>query len=114
MVDFAWLFFRASSCSQALEILKKIAFDFRLGETIFYRTYLFGMEQERAAILFVEILVVLLVDVIHERGRNITRWFEKQNLLFRWSCYFAVAVVLLIGSLYNYGVSASTFIYSKF
>lgn len=114
LVDFAWLFFRAASLSQALEILKKIVLDFRLGETIFYRTYLFGMELNRAFILFVEILVVLLIDVIHERGNNITLWFKRQNLLFRWSFYFAVALVLLLGALYNYGVNASTFIYSQF
>lgn len=114
LVDFAWLFFRATSLSQALGILKKIVLDFRLGETIFYRTYLFGMEQNRAFILFVEILVVLLIDVIHEKGGNITLWFKRQNLLFRWSFYFAVAVVLLVGALYNYGVNASTFIYSQF
>lgn len=114
LVDFAWLFFRAVSMSQALGIIRKMVLDFRLGETLTYETYLLGMEQNRFFILLIEIMVILLVDLMHEKGWHILPWFNDQNLIFRWSMYVITAIILLIGAIYNYGANASTFIYSQF
>lgn len=114
LVDFAWLFFRSSSFTQSLEILKKIIMDFRLGDTILYGTYLINMEENRFFLLIIEIAIFLIIDILHEINFHIIPWFNQQNLLFRWLIYFILAIALSIGILYNYGANASTFIYTQF
>lgn len=114
LVDFAWLFFRATSMSQALGVIQKILFDFRLGATLSHQTYLLGMNETRFFILIIEVLILLLVDTLHEKDFHIIPWFNRQNLVFRWLVYLFITTTLLIGIIYNYGVDASTFIYSQF
>ena len=114
MVDFAWLFFRSSSMKQAIAILRKITTDFRLGDTILYNINLFNMEGSRFFLLIVEIVILLLIDILHEMDIHIIPWLNQQNFLFRWSIYFIIVIALIIGTLYNYGADASTFIYTQF
>lgn len=114
LVDFAWLFFGAGSLSQALEFLRKICFRFNLGGTLVGRDYLLGMDEQRFFILWLEIAIVLLVDILHEKKISVTAWLNTQNKLFRWAVYFGVVFVILIGALYNYGAEASAFIYTRF
>ena len=114
LVDFAWLFFGASSTSSALRILKKILVEFQLGNTISWKGYLLGMQEMRFIILIIGIIVVLLVDILHEKRISIIEWLNKQNLLFRWSVYFIIVINLLIGIVYNYGTETSSFIYTRF
>ena len=114
MVDYAWLFFRAASMKQALSILYKIKSDFRLGDTIYYNLYLLSMEESRFIILVIEIIILLIIDILHEKGFSIISWVNRQNLVFRWSVYLSVIVALFIGILYNYGADVSSFIYSQF
>lgn len=114
LVDFAWLFFGADSLFQALEFIRKICFRFNLGEALAGRDYLLGMDEQRFVILWLEIVVVLLVDLLHEKKVSVTAWLNAQNKLFRWIVYLGVVFVILVGALYNYGAEASAFIYTRF
>lgn len=114
LVDFAWIFFRASSTSSALTIIKKVCLDFQLKDLIVYKAYLLGMEEWRFTILLLELLAVLVVDILHERKKGIVTWLNQQNIVFRWSCYLLLIMILFIGVMYDYGVDASTFIYTRF
>ena len=68
---------------QAIAILRKITTDFRLGDTILYNTYLFNMEESRFFLLIVEIVILLLIDILHEMDIRIITWLNQQNYLFR-------------------------------
>lgn len=114
LVDFAWLFFRSEDITQAFEIIRKIIFDFRLGDTISYQAYLLDMEEARFFLLIFEVAILLFIDILHEKNFHIISWFNQQNLIFRWLTYFIAVTVLLIGTIYNYGTNASTFIYAQF
>lgn len=113
-IDFAWLFFRAQSLRSAMEILKKIFFEFYLEETIINRLYLLGMDWTRFKIMFIELCVILIVDIIHEKKVSIREWLNKQNWLLRWTCYLLIVMILWLGILRDYGVDAANFIYSQF
>lgn len=113
-VDFAWLFFRASSVSEAYKIIKCIAGNFDLRYTISEETYLLGMSKERFVILLFELVIMLLIDILHEKGGSIRRWLNKRPVVLRWGVYMVILLVLLTGAIYNYGIDASTFIYAQF
>lgn len=114
LVDFAWLFFRASSTSNAFEILQKIYIDFSMKDILINKAYLLGMDEARFCILIFELFIVLIIDILREKRIGIISWLNKQNLIFRWSCYLLVVMTLLVGILYDYGVDASSFIYTRF
>ncbi len=114
LVDFAWLFFRAPSTSIALGVIRMIVTEFRLGSTLSDRLYLVGYDYERFIILIAEIIVWFCIDCIHEKRVSLTGWLNKQNTLFRWTAYLAMAIILLVGIIHDYGESVSTFIYTRF
>lgn len=114
LVDFAWLFFGASSTSTAIKILKEIIMNFQFGNTLSKESYLFGMSEKRYIILIMEIISVMLIDVLHEKNISIKIFLEEQNILFRWIIYIIIVLVVLIGIIYNYGIETSNFIYTRF
>ncbi|WP_196802982.1 MBOAT family O-acyltransferase [Butyrivibrio sp. MC2013] len=114
LVDFAWLFFRASSLSSGLEILRLMLTDMQLGLTVSSGSWLFGMEQRRFIILLVEIIFIALVDIVHEKGISITEVLNKMTRPLRWSVYIAFIVIILIGVIHDYGGDSSSFIYARF
>lgn len=114
LVDFAWLFFGANSFSQALGILKQIVLNFNLGEVLLQKGYLLGLEESRFYLLLVEIVIVLCVDIIHERGKSIGVWLNKQNVVFRWGIYLFIVFSVFVGAIYNYGADTATFLYTQF
>ena len=114
LADFAWLFFRAPSLKGALMILKNIVFNFQLGNTIADKLYLTGYDIERFGLLLFEIAILFVVDYLHEKKVSIIRWLDAQNGIFRWGIYVFVCMALIVGVIHDYGLNASTFIYTQF
>ena len=114
LVDFAWIFFCANSLRDALAIIFKIAGDFQLGYAILNQELFLGLDINLFYILIFEILILFLVDLLHEKRISIAGWLNKQNFCFRWGIYLVAAVWIVLGVIYNYGSDASMFIYSQF
>lgn len=114
MVDFAWLFFRSPNISTAVYMIKQAITNFCLVETIRTKTWQLGMDGIRILILFSEILLIFIIDILREKNINIIAWINGQNTALRWVCYYMILLLLLIGAIYNYGAGTSTFIYSAF
>lgn len=114
LVDYAWLFFRAPSVRSALSISKNILLNLQLGNTLVNQLFLLGYAPERFRVLLLEIGVMLTVDVLHERQLSIAALLDRQNKAFRWLVYIQIIVILIIGLIYDYGLDASAFIYTRF
>ncbi len=114
LVDFAWLFFGAEGLQQAFWMVHRMLTQFRLGETLSRKLYLMGMEESRFGILILEILILFVIDLLHEKGISVTGWLNKKSTVFRWSLYLSGILWLFIGIIYNYGQGAATFLYTQF
>lgn len=115
LVDFAWLFFRADSVQQALDILHRIVFDFQFGKMTYYGSYLLGGSFLNLLLVLTGIAVIFMVDLIHEKKLSIERFaVSKLNIVVRWTLYIALTLLILLIAVQNYGQSASTFIYTRF
>lgn len=115
LVDFAWLFFRADSLSQAFAILYRIFFRFRLKEMTYYGSYLLGGTKQSLLLLLVGIGVVLLIDFLHEKGISLEKDMAcRIPVVIRWGIYTALTLCILLAVVRNYGQAASTFIYTRF
>ncbi len=114
LVDFAWLFFRADSVGSALEILNKIFLRPEVGRTIYESLMLAGVEVKKGGVLVFELLLLLVVDLYHEKRGQVSELLDAQNKWFRWTVYVTLTMFIVVGIIRDYGVGASAFIYANF
>ena len=60
------------------------------------------------------VLVLFLVDSLHEKDVHIRESIAKQNFLFRWAIYLLAVLTLAVFGMYGTAEGASSFIYEQF
>lgn len=73
-----------------------------------------GLDTANWILLFIAILVLLLVDFIHEKDIHIREVVALQHPLFRWIVYTIVILSILIFGVYGPEYDVSGFIYAQF
>ena len=74
------IFFRSTSVSDALHICGKVLCGMQI-ENLWDGTLLnIGLSLSQMLLLGIAIVLLFCVDLIHENGKHITTWFEKQNV----------------------------------
>ncbi len=114
LVDFAWLFFRAESVESAFVIIRRIFTESEMVRTIREGLYTFGLAKKEVLVWLLGLLVVIVIDILHEKGIHVGEWLKKRNIILRWAFYLIFVCFMLGTMIYYYGYSASTFIYSGF
>ena len=69
---------------------------------------------EHPGVLFAEVVLLFVVDILHEKKINVLDWLDLQAKWFRWTIYVSMSLFIIIGMIRDYGESASTFIYANF
>jgi D-alanyl-lipoteichoic acid acyltransferase DltB (MBOAT superfamily) len=112
LVDFAWLFFRANSFSDAKILIKNMMY---FNPWIFTdgSIYSLGLDQKDLAMAVAGILIMIVTDVLR-RTKSLRFELSMQNTVFRWSVYIAVIVLILIFGIYGPGYDKQQFIYNQF
>jgi D-alanyl-lipoteichoic acid acyltransferase DltB (MBOAT superfamily) len=111
LVDFAWIFFRADSLSNALTVIRRLlhGWSFSLINSSLSAINQYGLNKKQllAGVAFAG--VMFLVDVLTEK-KYIFQRIREQPLLVRWGIYYFITYVILF-----FGASGSKpFIYSRF
>lgn len=114
LVDFAWIFFSASSTKSALVIIYRIFTEFQIVKSISEYYFYLGTPELAFWILMISIVILFIIDIVHEKNISISMWLAKKNIVVRWIVYLAIALILVSGFIYNYGAGASTFLYTQF
>ena len=116
LVDFSWLFFRASTISDALNMVRSIIFcdNFWIlvdRESIFKC----GLDRYDFGILIISILILASFDLLKANRISITRdIIYKQDLWFRWSVYIAGFLFVLIFGVWGSKYVNTAFLYFQF
>lgn len=111
--DFAWLFFRAPSLSYGISMIRHglgNLFHPYLNRNIFS----LGLEGMQLLELGIAILLLAVVDVLHERGYRLRSLVGKLPVVLRWSGYLSVLTAFVLFLIQNYGKAAASFIYFQF
>lgn len=103
IVVFAWLFFRANSISDAILLVKNMAY---LRKDL---DWIYSLNFKISA--FVAIILLFLVEYMNSK-HSIIQFINKQNVFFRWSLYIVILFFILIFG--TYGQEETTFIYFQF
>lgn len=112
LVDFAWIFFRASSFRAAIMLIKNM---FYFNPWIFYSgdIYKLGLDAGDFKVAIFGMIIVLIVDFI-ATTKGVRIELSKQNIGFRWAIYLTAIVIVLIFGVYGPGYSKQQFIYFQF
>lgn len=114
LIDFTWLFFRASKFTTAVQILKKIVNDFRLEWFInFDFVSAFESAYTLMTVIF-SLFIIVGLDVIKYYGKDIKATIFSQQIVFRWIIYAAIMLAILYWGFYGTGYEQTQFIYFQF
>jgi hypothetical protein len=76
--------------------------------------YNLGLDEKNFRFMLFSILILGIVDIIQERGIHIRETIARQNIVVRWTIYYAALFTIIIFGMYGPGYDASSFVYMKF
>jgi alginate O-acetyltransferase complex protein AlgI len=105
-------FSRAATFTTAISMMKASLNDIQ--PYAFYKHDLFnlGLDTQQFIILAFAVIVLFAISVMQEKGIQVRNSLEKQNIVFRWTVYFALIFGILL--LAAPGISSGEFIYEQF
>ncbi len=112
LVDFAWIFFRANSFSQAKVLIKNL---FYFNPWVFFdgSLYELGLDSKDFTAALIGIVIVVVINLM-QINMNLRNEIANQNIIFRWMIYFAGVFSIIIFGIYGPGYSIQQFIYFQF
>ena len=114
LVDLTWVFFRADTLADAVGILRQLLSGGYLATLFDGGLYALGLSRLDFWLGVFFLLILLAVDVLHERNVQIRGWLLGQALWFRWGVYIAAALTILVFGFYGPQYDAAQFIYFQF
>ena len=112
LVTFAWIFFRATTFTQAISIIKSI-FVFNPWVLFDGTLYTLGLDQKEFTIAIISIVILFIVDLMR-RNNKLRVKVKTKNILVRWTTYIVFLYIILIFGIYGPGYEAQQFIYFQF
>ena len=73
-----------------------------------------GLQTSDWILLCIMIMILIGVDIAHEKGIQIRQAISEQGVLFRWIVYYVAIFAVLILGMYGPGYDSAAFIYQKF
>lgn len=110
LVDFAWVFFATDSLSHAYLIFHQML-------TTFQTTSIYEIGLDGGGnwfMLFFGITMLVVVDIIHEKGKSIFILVNGQTRWFRWILYLGLIWSIIMFGIYGISYDSSQFIYFQF
>lgn len=114
MVCFGWIFFRSTSLTEALLIIKKIITDFEPWSIYGGGIATMGLDNANLLVLVLSLVLLYCVSKYEYNGKSAMLRIEKMNIFARWPVYFGLLFAVLILGIYGPGFAASQFIYFQF
>ncbi|MCQ2497578.1 MAG: MBOAT family protein [Lachnospiraceae bacterium] len=109
LVNFAWMFFAASGLNAAIDTIKQI---FKVTRTS--SIFELGLEKGDWIVLILAFVIVLIVDILHEKNISIKALLDKNIFVLRWIVYAAALLVIIIFGIYGVEYDTATFMYAQF
>ena len=111
---FAWIFFRASSGYEAIMIIKQMFSSYNPWVLFDMSLYECGLSRRNVMILVASVLLLLGVDILHEKGIRLRMWIDRQNQIARLTMYYVALMIVLFFGVYGPSFDAGKFIYFTF
>ena len=115
LISVGRIFSRAAALSTALHMFRALCTEW-YDLSFFLDGSLFdlGLNNANWILLAVSIIVLFLVDFLHEKDIRIRESIAKQSVIFRWGIYFTAVLLIFIFGIYGPEYDAASFIYGMF
>lgn len=114
LVDFSWLFFRASGTNEAFYLVNQIFTNFKLENIWGKNIYNFGLNEANIRLLLFSVLIILIADMFKRRRICIRQWIYRQNALFQIVFVALVVVWIVSRGIWGRNYDIAGFIYFQF
>ncbi|MCM1082818.1 MAG: MBOAT family protein [Clostridium sp.] len=111
IVNIGEMFFCAPTVSQGFDMLGRMLTGFNLSALWETNFGVDGYDMILAAVCFV---IVMLVDVLHEKGISIRQKIASQRLAVRWGFWYAAILCIVIFGAYGAGYTVVDMIYAAY
>lgn len=108
------MFFRAVSLEAGMNMFFRIFQNFGISQLWDGTLLTLGMDAGDFAVVFVGIMIVLVADVMKEKGISIRETIAAQKLPVRWGIYYAALFSIIIFGAYGAGYLPVDLIYAGF
>ena len=114
LINFTWIFFRASRLKVALRMIKSIFTVYN--PWIFFNESLYklGLNRKEFQFMIISIIILIIADFIKWKGHSVREWVYKQERWFRWAFYIVSILTVLVFGIWGPAFSESAFIYFQF
>lgn len=112
VVDFAWIFFRATGGKEAIEIISILLDSYRMLFGI-EDLFLYGLNKSNFILLFITLILLIIVDFFRTKV-DLTKKILELNVFSRWMIYYSLIFALFIFGIYGPGYDANAFVYQQF
>lgn len=76
--------------------------------------YQFGLDYKNVFLMYACIVLVIVVDILHERGVHFRELLMRQGIVFRYVAYYAAIFSIIIFGIYGPEFHSADFIYQAF
>ena len=114
LVDFAWIFFRASSLTDALKILKSILTVYNPWILTDGSLYQLGISQKAFQLMIYALFVLIFTDIMNYRKIKIRKIILEQEGWFQSVVFAAATLFILLYGIWGAGYDSANFIYFQF
>lgn len=113
LVNFAWLLFRAESLQSVIGTCKRLIHP-SVWELFDGTFYMLGLDRPNVLVMLLGLILLVIVDLLNERGIFISRYIAKERLWIRWPIYIAAILFICVCGIWGSGYDSSSFIYYQF
>ncbi len=114
LIDFAWIFFRASSLAEALKILKSIFTVYNPWILTDGSLYSLGISQKAFQLMIYALLVLIVTDIMNYRKIKIRKVILEQEGWFQSVVFAGTTLFILLYGIWGAGYDSANFIYFQF
>ncbi len=113
LVNIGWVFFRAADFKEALYFIGHM---WKPSLWVLFDGTLFtlGLTAPEVRLLIVSIILLVIVDILNNKGISVSKAITTQKLPVRWVIYIAAVVFIVTCGVWGPGYDAASFIYSNF
>ncbi len=110
LFSFAMIFFRATSVSNAINIIRSI---FNFDIPLFTNISLIELDIFDFIILIASLIVLFIIQLIARKG-SVREKLSRKNIVFRWIILYALIFAIIIFGCYGPNYNPVAFIYKQF
>ncbi len=111
IVNIGEMFFRAKSITSGFNMFKKIIFDFHLSSL---KDANWGIDKYDMIICFFAIILLFIVDFIHEKNIKLRDVISNYKLPIRWAIWYALIFSIILTGAYGAGYTVIDMIYAAY